>query len=718
MLHTLTRANRRAVAATLFMVVFAAGSGLAAGDTPPPVVLDGPVTDTDAASLLLSGQDAVDAIGVEMGAVAASNHVSPTALIAEFLSDPSLFVDVHDRVLYMDQGDGVPDGAAGPPSGGSASVLGFQPTHSQVFSLQSNPSAPISLFLDFDGHTTSGTWWNQWSGIEEIISPPFSLDGDHANFSDEELAQMYVAWLAVAEDFAPFAVNVTTIEPVDSDLLRASGDPARYGIRTVITDDPFTCSCGGLAYLNRFGYEEPAFVFNKSVNSTGETISHEVGHSLGLTHDGTSDSTYYTGHGSASDPDSWAPIMGASFFTGYSQWDAGTYPGSNNSGPSGNMGRGGDDLAIIVSTENGVSYRSDDHQGSHTQATPLTGSEGLAAVGRIERTNDADWFSFVLQEDDTVDLDVTVDHVRPNLNATMTLHDANGTMLASSDYESGGARLHDVALNAGTYFVRVTSEASVHYDTFGTLGAYELMVESGSSSLTTLIIPTTTTTTSTTTTTPPDPPPTVWCAGREATIVGTSRADRIVGTEGDDVIASLGGNDVINALGGNDIICAGRGSDRIVAGDGDDAIYGGAGRDVIDAGNGNDFVQGGRGADRIDGGPGDDTLAGMGGRDDLHGRDGADELRGGGGKDRLSGAAGADLIAGGSGGDEILGGDGPDVLKGNGGPDQLFGEGGNDRMFGGPGNDTIDGGDGFDEGTGNSGDDTGTHLEVRRNFVS
>jgi Ca2+-binding RTX toxin-like protein len=710
------------LAASLFVVVFAAGSGLALGDTPDPIVLDGPPTDTNAAALLLSGQAAIDSIGVDMVTVAATNQVSPTALIGEFQNDSSLFTDSNNHVLYMDQGGVAPVGGDNQPAAASASDLGFQPTHSEVFSLQSNADAPITLYLDFDGHTTSGTYWNQWSGVDEIISPPYSLDADYANFSDAELTNMYIAWLAVAEDFAPFDVNVSTVEPPAADLLRNSGASGRYGIRTVITDDPFTCSCGGLAYLNRFGYEEPAFVFNKSTQSTGETISHEVGHSLGLTHDGTSDSDYYAGHGGGSNPDSWAPIMGASFFTGYSQWDAGTYADSNNSGASGNMGRGADDLALIVSASNGIAYRSDDHGASQVQATALTGSDEVGGSGVIERTNDADWFSFALEADDTVDIDATVDNVRPNLNAALTLHDASGSLLHSSTYETRDAAIHGVSLSSGTYFVRVTSEGSEHYDTYATLGAYELVVASASSSLTTFLIPTTTiapttTTTTTTTTIAPTPPPTVLCAGREATIVGTGRADRIVGTDGDDVIATLGGNDIIDARGGNDVICAGRGTDRVVAGDGDDKIYGGAGRDRIDAGAGNDIIQGGRGADRLFGDDGNDRISGMGGRDEIHGDAGADALRGGGGKDTLHGAAGDDSIVGGSGGDTVFGGAGADLLKGNGGPDDMFGEAGNDRMFGGPGNDDMDGGTGIDAGTGDSGTDTGTNFESRQNFA-
>ncbi|HVE25315.1 MAG TPA: S8 family serine peptidase [Sporichthya sp.] len=95
----------------------------------------------------------------------------------------------------------------------------------------------------------------------------------------------------------------------------------------------------------------------------------------------------------------------------------------------------------------------------------------------------------------------------------------------------------------------------------------------------------------------PPPPPAGSCAGRKATITGTSGNDSIRGTSGNDVIDARGGNDVVTGGGGNDLICGGGGSDRLAGNGGKDRLYGGAGRDSLNGGPGRDRCWGGAGKD-------------------------------------------------------------------------------------------------------------------------
>ena len=53
--------------------------------------------------------------------------------------------------------------------------------------LSSNPSATSKLYLDFDGHTTSGTLWNtNFNGGANFTTPAYSIDADTTTFSTTE----------------------------------------------------------------------------------------------------------------------------------------------------------------------------------------------------------------------------------------------------------------------------------------------------------------------------------------------------------------------------------------------------------------------------------------------------------------------------------------------------------------------------------------------------
>src|SRR5204863_6202612 len=141
---------------------------------------------------------------------------------------------------------------------------------------------------------------------------------------------------------------------------------------------------GGVAYLNTFGssVDQGVFIFSNNLGNgekaVAEAISHEVGHSLGLSHDGTSSVGYYEGHGSGAT--GWAPIMGVGYYRELTQWSKGEYLNADN--PE-------DDLGIIT-TQNGFGYRPDDHGDFSATATPATvpGATGLGGGGVVGRAGD------------------------------------------------------------------------------------------------------------------------------------------------------------------------------------------------------------------------------------------------------------------------------------------------------------------------------------------
>src|SRR4051812_8379731 len=91
-----------------------------------------------------------------------------------------------------------------PPAGLSSATYPL----TSLPALHSNPSAKATLYLDFNGHYQAT--WGAWSNI---TTPVYDFDGDLTTFSDAELASIVESWTRAAEDYAPFNVDVTTVEP-------------------------------------------------------------------------------------------------------------------------------------------------------------------------------------------------------------------------------------------------------------------------------------------------------------------------------------------------------------------------------------------------------------------------------------------------------------------------------------------------------------------------
>jgi hypothetical protein len=132
-----------------------------------------------------------------------------------------------------------------------------------VLTLHSRPGAHTRIYLDFDGAEVSNTEWNvptaTTSGTPSGFYPGYSTDADPA-FSATERDVVARTWAEVAEDYAPFKVDVTTEDPGDAGLQRSSSSDTDYGVRVLVTGaDPATTSlcqgCSGIAYIGVF--DEP-----------------------------------------------------------------------------------------------------------------------------------------------------------------------------------------------------------------------------------------------------------------------------------------------------------------------------------------------------------------------------------------------------------------------------------------------------------------------------
>ena len=267
-----------------------------------------------------------------------------------------------------------------------------------------------------------------FGSLASLPAEPFDTDGSPSTFSEAERAVIQDVWRRVAEDYAPFDVNVTTADPGEAALVRTDGADQVYGTRVVIDGDTpdQSCSCGGYAYIGTFdaigsGYYQPSWVYQGAQGGTlatakrlAEAASHEAGHNLGLIHDGVGTQSYYTGHGS------WAPIMGVGYDRPIVQWSKGDYPGANSSQ---------DDLAVIPS--HGAPLVADDHADVVAGATPLAGGGPVfTGEGLIHDRADVDVFTFTAPGNQLVTIDASPAAGSPNLDIELDLLDSGGAQIA------------------------------------------------------------------------------------------------------------------------------------------------------------------------------------------------------------------------------------------------------------------------------------------------
>jgi len=348
--------------------------------------------------------------------------------------------------------------------------------------LSSRPTSEYVIYLHFvsqedvdGGFSVTDPSWNDGN---TIVPQKSSLTNP----------QIEQVWQRVKEDFWPFDLDITT------DASRYTGAPVGQRMRVIITPTTFTGGGGGgVAYYESFtstevfGFSDdiPAWVFNQTVNAAAEAISHEVGHTLGLGHDGlmTGPVEYYQGQGSGAT--SWGPIMGSSYSRNVVQWSKGEYPDASNTE---------DDISIIAGLEplpvsgadpwnksNAFGYVADEAGNDRFTAADamalIDGSNQLEGI--VASDTDVDFYSFIAPGGAPVTITAAPATLSPNLDITLRLYDGSGTLLAENAPTAALGAMISESLAAGTYTVSIlgSGDRDVNvdgYSNYGSIGYYQL----------------------------------------------------------------------------------------------------------------------------------------------------------------------------------------------------------------------------------------------------
>ncbi|HYF35687.1 MAG TPA: immunoglobulin domain-containing protein [Prosthecobacter sp.] len=195
-------------------------------------------------------------------------------------------------------------------------------------------------------------------------------------------------------------------------------------------------------------------------------ISHELGHTFGLSHDGTSVQGYYSGHGSGAT--SWGPIMGAPYSRTMTQWSIGEYNAANNSE---------DDVAIIANVTNDVGFVTDEGGNDIATAVDRTPPNGVVSLpGILSSSNDPDYFMLKATAA-PMNLTCAPSSPFPNADLILEVYAADGALIGTGSSDTSLSGTVSIPIpTAGDYYIAVYPQGNgsvfTGYSNYGSIGAY------------------------------------------------------------------------------------------------------------------------------------------------------------------------------------------------------------------------------------------------------
>ena len=341
-----------------------------------------------------------------------------------------------------------------------------------TFSLHSKLGSNKFIYLNFVGYTMTDSVWNTYANKSTITVPPYA-----SPFTDTAKQNIQYIWRSISDAYSIWDVDVTTEKPTDLELSNAT---SKKGIQCLIGGSSINVlgiSAGGIAYLYSFttNPQRSCFVFPLSLSNVNKYIAtaatHEVGHTLGLSHKGTTTgSEYYTGNSV------WAPFMGVGYYTPVNQWSKGEYANANNTV---------DEISAISVYLN---FIADDVQDSFINATLL--QNGISFDGIINNRTDVDMYKLNLNNG-SLNITTAVTSLLPTLKVGMTLYNSSFSIIATNNINiasnSSGNMDASISYNvtsSGLYYLKIAGVGGdgldnsgnpvTSFNDYGSIGRYKV----------------------------------------------------------------------------------------------------------------------------------------------------------------------------------------------------------------------------------------------------
>lgn len=361
--------------------------------------------------------------------------------------------------------------------------------------LSSQPGAAYTLYLNFSGFDFTG---NTWSG--QSPGNVGAWRNATGSFTTAQQNEIQSIWARVAESYAPFNVNVTTVDPSGlaanqwNQRLNHYDNTPRL-MHTLVTGNVpagFQSGAGGVSYVDVWSgtsssRQKTNWVFGNrmgyGLHDTYTATTHENGHAASLWHQadvstsGSGNSVvnhYSTNNGSST----LAPFMGVGYYTDgapntQNAWRVGRVSTGSDNSPAGDH----NDVGRILSNNPGMGLYNDGIGQSLFSATPLaligTDIDPSLANGVLVPTSPTSpnpnsttvgIFSFSTTGGlNTIQVHSGGQWITPGvadpgatLDATLRILDDVGSQVAISATADLGELL-SINLGAGDYYIEVSS---------------------------------------------------------------------------------------------------------------------------------------------------------------------------------------------------------------------------------------------------------------------